>query len=250
MPPLDTNHADLPAPSTDEREAPAPKYMTADETEQAMAKREKRFLARIERTIGERFADLQKPAPGTDVDDERLPPSSDPRVARLERQLADERRERRAERKAREEQAAETRRTMERRKFTEAFGAAGGDPKMLRGALALLHAEERKVRTNEDGRVVFMVDDDEEIDLAEGVKRFLASDEGRPYMAPRGARSDVAKRPASKEEWADRKLRAHGILLPRAEKRPAPSIDSGAPRLTKEQWADNRLRELGFLPRR
>ena len=49
------------------------------------------------------------------------------------------------------------------------------------------------MRRSEEGKIVFVTEDEEEMDLAAGVKAFLASDYGKRFVKARGAQGAGTK---------------------------------------------------------
>lgn len=184
-----------------------PRFMTADEFNKAMSAREKRLLSQFEKSLEAKLANsVAKKAADDDADDDDAPPAKPPasgasgsavgnaatgnteadrRLAKLEKQLAKTQAERDAEKKAREEQTLKAARDEERSKLSEVLADAGVDPKRSRAAIALLHSEDKRVRRNDEGKIVFVQDDGDEVDLKVGVKKFLETDEGKVFLPPR-----------------------------------------------------------------
>ena len=189
-----------------------PSYMTAAEFNKASTAREKKLLERIDKILEEKTA-KQKAA--EEVDDSDAGDESEDKgdakddktaakspsdamakqLASLQRQLTRERNEREKERAEREAQSAKMARDEERTKLSEALAAAG--VKNVRGAVALLHTEDKRVRRNDEGKIVFVDENDDEFDLAAGIKHWIGSEEGKAYMPPRGASGSGAE-PGSK----------------------------------------------------
>lgn len=123
------------------------------------------------------------PATGNDS----LPPEVRARMAELERSqktLADQL-------KKRDEEAAvlqaKTRETTERSRLADAMRKAGVPEDRLRGALALVYTEDKRVKTAEDGSIVFLKKGDlgiEEVELERGVEEWAKSDDGKAYLPP------------------------------------------------------------------
>jgi hypothetical protein len=202
-----------------EGESQGPKYMTAEEFNRAQSSREKRLREQIKKDLAEMLAkspapkaaeaddgdegeDEGKPAEGAKGDKPQAPADATAaELKRLRKRLEASEREREAEKKAREEQAAKAARDEERSKLSEALVAAGADAKRVRAAVALLHTEDRKVRRNAEGRIVFLADEDDEQDLPAGVKAWLGTDEGKAFLPTRGAEgsgSTAPKAPVAK----------------------------------------------------
>lgn len=220
----------------DNEGAAAPKFMTEAEFNKAFSAREKRFLGSIEKTLTEKFAALA-PKPKDDDDDEpaeqqgtttqtpagqtaggqAAAPSNDKEIRKLQKQLARMNAERDTEKKANEEAAAKNRRDTERSKLGEALASAGIAGAKLKAAIALLHTEEARIRTNDEGKIVF-VDGDDETDLAAGIKAWLQTEDGKSFAPPRGAAgagTKPGKPPAGKqgEDKSSEKVRVGREML-------------------------------------
>lgn len=197
----------------------APKYLTVDEFNKAWSAREKRMMSSFEKSMADAFAKFApKPPPNGDgdEDDDEEPagqgaaagqqgqggpqgtPQADPKTAKelrkLQKRLEASEAERAAEKKAREEQTAKSQRDELRAKVSEQLSGAGIAGAKLRGALSLLIEEDKKIRRDQDGAIVF-VEGDDEIELAEGLKKWFASDDGKAYLPPRGASGAGTDRP-------------------------------------------------------
>jgi hypothetical protein len=203
---MTTENQDPKQPEKTEPEQ-GPKFMTAEDFNKAQSAREKRFREQMKKDLADMLAQFS-PSKGKQTDTEEsdeddpaeasakpagqpsAPAQSDPTAAelkRLRKRLEASEKEREAERKAREEQAAKLARDEERTKLQDALVSAGVAPKRVRAAIALLHTEDRKVRRNQEGKIIFALDDDDEADLVSGVKQWLATDEGKDFLPPRGA---------------------------------------------------------------
>lgn len=89
------------------------------------------------------------------------------------------------ERTARETERQARMRDEERTTLASALRKAGvSEEARVKGAMALLYTEEKRVARTEDGRIVYRKGDDE-LDLDKGIADFLKSDEGKLYLPPR-----------------------------------------------------------------
>jgi hypothetical protein len=213
-----------------------PKYLTIDDFNRAQSARDKRFEARFEKMLAEKLALLspKKEEPEEDADEAVAPPKADAagapdatarELARLKRSLEREKAEREKERGEREAQAAKISRDEERAKLADALGVAGIDPKKSRAAIALLHTEDKRVKRDETGRIVFLNEDGDELDLASGIKAWAASDEGKAFLPPRGAGgsgNEVTREPKGTKRTVDKKTAANAALLALLGGQPAP----------------------------
>jgi len=186
-----------------------PSFMTAAEFNKAVTAREKRLTDRLEKAFEDRLAKAlaakkPDPEPDPEPDDEpddgaaakpagAAPDATAKQIANLQRQLTRERNEREKREAADREKDAKIARDEERAKLADAFTMAGGDPDQTKLIVALLHTEEKRVRRNEEGKIVFVTEDEEEMDLAAGIKAFLASDYGKRFVKARGAQGAGTK---------------------------------------------------------
>lgn len=147
--------------------------------------------------------------------------AADKRVAKLQAQVQ----AMEAERKAEKEKAL---RAEERSAVLQAL-TSGGVRKEQVGALTTWLLSEdsgRKVRRDAEGNIVFVGDDEDEVTVTEGLKAWLGTDEGKAYVAPRGAQGSNNTGPG-------------------APRRPAPGgITNGASRAASNAALDNQLYEL------
>jgi hypothetical protein len=127
-------------------------------------------------------------------------------IERLRRQVKSVMQERRAEREADEKRQAEARRQAERGALEKALLDSGADPRRTRAAVALLHAEEQRVRLAADGEPVWVDEYGDEIDLQAGVSRWLASEDGEPIRLP------PAPKPRSTPKHKDPRAAARDAL--------------------------------------
>lgn len=161
-----------------------PKYLTSEDFNKASSAREARLLARIEKMLGASKAptvtedDSDAPAPAPKVGETR--DDKEARLAKVEAELT-------RERKARKEEKARASRDEERSKVSELLSSAGIPAPRMKGALAVLHEVDKRVVRDSDGTIMFRDDEEGEIPLAEGVKKWLSTDEGKAYLPPRGA---------------------------------------------------------------
>lgn len=117
---------------------------------------------------------------------QRRAAAPDPAVAQLTKKLAKVEQERAAEKAEREAERQASRNEKRDGTLRELLGQAGVDPNRLRGAVAVLREQTKyDDKTNE----WLVVSGDEETDIPAGVNAFLATDEGKAYLAPQtGAR--------------------------------------------------------------
>lgn len=171
----------------------APKYLTVEDFNRAASARDKRLEQRLEKMLAERAA--PKPAPADDDADEPQPaaaqgaaaPSSDAAIKRLEKMLERERKAREATEATLRDNAAKSARDEERSRLAEQLTAEGITGAKLKAAVALLHTEERRIKRNDQGSIVYVGDDGDETDLKAGLKSWLSTDDGKSFLPPRGA---------------------------------------------------------------
>lgn len=95
-----------------------------------------------------------------------------------------------AEISLREQERAEKLKYEERTALTTALQEQGVTGPQLKGAIALLYNSEGRVKRGSDGSLLFATTRDgyeEEMPLAEGVKEWVSSGEGKYYLPPRPA---------------------------------------------------------------
>lgn len=104
------------------------------------------------------------------------------KLAKVEAERAQEKAEREAERKANRDKERDG-------TLRELLSGAGIDPNRLRGAVAVMREQTKyDDKTNE----WLVADGDDDLDLSAGVAKFVATDEGKSYLAPQqGARGPV-----------------------------------------------------------
>jgi hypothetical protein len=79
-------------------------------------------------------------------------------------------------------------RSEERTKLKDALVAKGVDPTRARAAVAVLHTEDKRIRRDKDGSIVFEFQRDgyrDQKSLKEGVDEWLSTDEGKHYAPAR-----------------------------------------------------------------
>ena len=78
----------------------------------------------------------------------------------------------------------------ERTALSQALTEAGVDGPRMKGAMALLYTEERRLARDDDGTIKYRVNGtygEEMVSLKDGLKAWLETDEGKAYLPPRGA---------------------------------------------------------------
>lgn len=187
---------------TDEQQTDAPKAMSPEEINRAITERLRRESAKYEAKLAERdtrynelLARLEalqtapaSTSPGADSEPKGRATKAEheewqKRIKDIEAKTTARINELEAER-AKERDAA--RASEERAELTSALTAAG--VVNLKGAMAVLTADKR-IGRDEDGRVSFVEPKDGYTDfhsLSDGLKKWLATDEGKFYLPPRG----------------------------------------------------------------
>lgn len=114
--------------------------------------------------------------------------------AKYERQLAEMKAQLDREAKSREEERQKRLVNEERNSLRDALSANGVPPALVQAAVALLHTDQKRLERNEDGSIHFLLQEQspsgpyvERVGVAEGVERFLKSDEGRYFLPPKPA---------------------------------------------------------------
>lgn len=188
------NEKDPAAPATPpdpNQPDPQPKHMTVDDFNGAMTARERRFEQRIAKMLEERFATIAPAKTEPVIDDggakhAEPDPATKQALAKLEamqRQMA-------AEKEMSAKKEAEMLAKQERSEAFAALTEAGSHN--AKGAYALLR-DDGRIKRNADGDLVVILTRDyagtkieEEVPLADGIKAWLATDEGKHYLPPRG----------------------------------------------------------------
>lgn len=114
--------------------------------------------------------------------------------AKYERQLAEMKAQLDREAKSREEERQKRLINEERNSLRDALTSNGVPPALVQAAVALLHTDQKRLERNEDGTIHFLLQEQspsgpyvERVGVAEGVERFLKSDEGRYFLPPKPA---------------------------------------------------------------
>lgn len=105
----------------------------------------------------------------------------DPALTQLQKKLAKVEAEREAEKREREAERQANRNKERDGALRELLQGAGVDPNRLRGAVAVLRDSTKYDDKNNEWLVA---QGDDELDLATGVAAFVATDEGKAYLAP------------------------------------------------------------------
>lgn len=105
----------------------------------------------------------------------------DPAVAAMAKKLEKVEKERAQEKAEREAERQQARNEKRDGTLRELLGGAGVDPNRLRGAVAVLREQTKYDDKNNEWLIAA---GDEEFDLAAGVAQFVATDEGKAYLAP------------------------------------------------------------------
>jgi len=169
-------------------------------------------LKRLEAKFEDRFSKIEKPTeeedadPGAGAGDDagakkpagggggKLTPELEARIRAAEKRAEKAEKIAADEKAARETAEATARAREERSALHEALAAAGVPKERLRGATALLYTEDKRVKRTDDGKIHFVVADDDEKPIAEGVAAWLKTPEGLQYAPPRNAGGSGATR--------------------------------------------------------
>lgn len=122
----------------------------------------------------------QRPA-GKGQPQRRAAAGPDPALTQLQKKLAKVEAEREAEKREREAERQANRNKERDGTLRELLAGAGVDPNRLRGAVAVLREQTKYDDKNNEWLVA---SGDDELDLATGVQAFVATDEGKAYLAP------------------------------------------------------------------
>lgn len=197
--------------STETTEQPAPKFMTAEDFNGAMTARERRFEERMAKQMA---AQLEKfwaarSAPATDAGEEtgtEADAADAAQTAAVEqpKRLSGDalaikkaaakidalQKQMQAKEEAAAKEKAELLQRQEKADMLAALTAAGVTT--AKGAYATLK-EDGRIRRNADGELVMVVVKDyagtkaeEEVPIAAGIKEWLATDDGKCFLPPRG----------------------------------------------------------------
>lgn len=194
------NTAPQAAQGTDE----SPNFVTEDQLNKAITARFKSFEQKVEKTFGESFTTFggkikeelasllaPKPEPPKEPEkkkDAQAPSTPHPDLRRFEEQIAALTKQADEARSERDTERAKTRDTTLRQRLTDALATAGIDGVRARHAVGLLVDSEKRVRWSEEGdAVLFRRAEDDDVDLGEGLKHWLKTDDAKLYLPPRGA---------------------------------------------------------------
>jgi len=156
------------------------KTLIADAVKSTVGDSVKEALAQAKEESGD-----DPPAPDKGKGGKKTEEEPSAAMVKLQKQLDQMKKERDDEKAARETEKKTREATEERTLLTEALTKGGAAPKRVKGAVALLYGEEKKLARNEKGQVYWKGEDDEELSLEDGVKAWLESEEGQEYMPAR-----------------------------------------------------------------
>ncbi|GAC1576967.1 MAG: hypothetical protein NVS3B7_10090 [Candidatus Elarobacter sp.] len=184
----------------------APKFVTAEDVakivNQAISARNKSFESKVEKsladatgTLGAKFEEFAaKVAPPPKVDQPASASDGAPKVEEhpafrsLQKQLSELRNKAERVEQERDAERAKTREASMRQRVQSALAEHGVDPKYAKHALGHLVDATKLVRLGEDGEsLIFRDAEGADIDFATGLKSWVASDEAKIYLPPRGA---------------------------------------------------------------
>lgn len=189
----------MPEPKVEPTEE-APKPLTLDDVNKAYTAREKRTMEAFGKLLDERIAALKPAEQAKPAADQATKPAEGDIAATLRKEFEGKLAERDRELKLRDEKLAaekETRLRSEEDAETRAAlaGANIRDAAAVKGALALLKSDKR-IGRDDEGRVCFLEPKDGYIEkkpVAEGIKGWAASDEGKLYLPPTAAAGSGAR---------------------------------------------------------
>jgi hypothetical protein len=181
----------------------SPKFVTEDQLNKAITARFKGFEQKIEKTFGEsltafggkmkeELAALLPPKPEPKEPekkkDAQAPSAPHPDLKRFEDQIAALTKQADDARTERDAERAKMRDATLRQRLTDALATAGIDGVRARHAVGLLVDAEKRVRWSDDGdAVLFRRAEDDDVELGEGLKHWLKTDDAKLYLPPRGA---------------------------------------------------------------
>jgi hypothetical protein len=185
-------------------EADAPKYITADDLQDSLSARFKPLEQKFDKWLNDTFtstvtklrAELA-PRPATppttgpsapETKTEGKTKETSPELVRLQEQIASLTKQNEEARSERDAERAKAKDTRLRHRVSEALSGSGVEGVRVRHALGLLVDAEKRVRWSEDGETVLLRSHDgAELELAQGVKEWLATEDGKFYLPARGA---------------------------------------------------------------
>lgn len=194
------------APSTQQSADDAPKYVTSDDVakivNQAISARNKSFEAKVEKSladmtvgIGAKLEEIiatRAPAPKSEA--QQTAGAAEPKIEEhpavrsLQKQLSELKNKAEKAEQERDNERAKTRDSSMRHRVQSALGEHGIDPKYTKHALGHLVDAEKLVRLGDDGEsLIFRDAEGGDLDFATGLKGWVASDEAKIYLPPRGA---------------------------------------------------------------
>lgn len=194
-----TPQATTAAPPEAAGEPASPKFMTAEDFNGAMTARERRFEQRIEKLIEKSFAARQaapaaaaesaeedEGAANQEAQEPAKKPATDPALKRMAAKIEALHRQAAAKEEAAAKEKAELLQRQEKSDMLAALTAAGVTT--AKGAYAMLK-EEGRIKRNADGELVMLVVKEygeDEVPVADGIKHWLTTDDGKHFAPPRG----------------------------------------------------------------
>lgn len=199
-------------PDTDEGEENKPSYMTSLEFNKAMTAREKRqeerFSKILQETVSSALAAVKPPV----VEAAKAAEGSDPvkqELAALRGRLEEERKAREEEKRLREQERDGRLKEEARNAAASILRDNGIDGSRLKGALAVLDTEERRISRDESGSLRFKFPKngyDDYVSLDEGIAAWLKTEDGKAYLPARqaGGSGNNGPRPGSNNRTGTR----------------------------------------------
>ncbi len=198
-----------------------PQYVTKEDLNDIVNRAITGHTGRLEKRLGKSIAEAitalrAQDAPEDDGDDDDVDPDQPKAKAKpnpqVQRQLTRHKNELKALQDKLESRDKAARDARLETAVTKSLGEAGLNGRHLRGARAFLY-QEGKVFLDDDGSELFMADDGTELDLKEGMKEWLDSDDAKLYQPPRGASGSGDRGgKAGSSDPKDRKLAAAEFL--------------------------------------
>jgi hypothetical protein len=185
---------------TEQDKGGEPKFVTEEQLNRAITSRFKDFEKKLDKsneglvtTLSSKLEELVtgkleslQPKPD-DKGEGSKPAGESPEMKAMARQLAEVQK---ALEKSNQEKDVERARSRDRdlrSKLQEALSGAGITGVQLKHAVGVLVDAEKRVRIDDDDRVLFKGDDGDELPLADGVKSWVKTDEAKIYLPPRGS---------------------------------------------------------------
>lgn len=156
-------------------------------------KRQNDDLAKM---LDEKLSSFKPPEPDPTPADPAPPDGKpSPELEALKRRLDASEKAREEEKRLRVEESDRQKRAEERQVIMDGLRKHGVSDTKAKALAIMLHSEDRKVRRNEDGEIVFATGDeyDPEVSVETGLASFFQTDAGKEWLPPTGSGGSGAK---------------------------------------------------------